>query len=181
MNDVLILRLMFCIFFLLELGHAFKAFKAYKLKFQFKMTIHCFYRCDCPDGYKGRDCTEKEYCYWFVCPNGSECVSLIDGHECVSNATFNGLNSTVVVRPNDGGNLSDATITATFRTQRNGTLLHILGSDNTFIRLSVQGKKVVIEVPEKDSTSVTSVFGRRANDGKWHTVSFWITISFYLC
>lgn len=142
------------------------------------MTIHCFYRCDCPDGYKGRNCTEKEYCYWFVCPNGSECVSLIDGHECVSNATFNGVNSTVVVRPNDGGNLSDATITATFRTQRNGTLLHILGSDNSFIRLSVQGKKVVIEVPEKDSTSVTSVFGRRANDGKWHTVSLTLMIWF---
>jgi hypothetical protein len=33
----------------------------------------------------------------------------------------------------------------------------------------VQGKKVVLEVPETDSFT-TSVFGKRANDGKWHTV-----------
>jgi len=56
-----------------------------------------------------------------------------------------------------------------FRTQRNGTLLHILGVGDKFIRLSVQGKKVVLEVPETDSFT-TSVFGKRANDGKWHTV-----------
>ena len=65
-------------------------------------------------------------------------MSLIDGHECVANATFNGLNSTVVLRPNDGGELTAATITVTFRTQRNGTLLHILGAENKFIRMSVQ-------------------------------------------
>ena len=55
------------------------------------------------------------------------------------------------------------------RTQRNGTLLHILGVGDKFIRLYVQGKKVVLEVPETDSFT-TSVFGKRANDGKWHTV-----------
>ena len=26
------------------------------------------YRCQCPPGYKGRDCGEKEYCHWFKCP-----------------------------------------------------------------------------------------------------------------
>jgi hypothetical protein len=63
-------------------------------------------------------------------------VSLIDGHECVANATFNGLNSTVVVRPNDAVNWTagTGTIAATFRTQRNGTLLHVVGADDKFIR-----------------------------------------------
>jgi protein crumbs len=74
-----------------------------------------FFSCECPEGYKGRNCTEKEFCYWFVCPSGSQCVSLNDGHECVANATFNGLNSSVIVRPNNGGNLTSGTITATFR------------------------------------------------------------------
>ena len=98
------------------------------------------------------------------------CLSLIDGHECISNATFNGVNSTVVVRPTDTGNLTSETISATFRTQRNGTLLHIVGAGEKFIRISVQGKKVAVEVPERNSIN-TSVFGKRANDGKWHTVS----------
>jgi hypothetical protein len=56
------------------------------------------------------------------------------------------------------------------RTQRNGTLLHIVGSGDKFVRISVQGKKVAVEVPETESIS-TSLVGKRANDGKWHTVS----------
>ena len=49
------------------------------------------YQCQCEAGYKGGDCEELEYCHWYKCPADSTCRSLNDGHECITNATFDGL------------------------------------------------------------------------------------------
>jgi len=36
-----------------------------------------------------------EFCQLQDCPFGSTCRNLNDGHECVANATFNGVNATL--------------------------------------------------------------------------------------
>ena len=40
------------------------------------------YHCVCPDKYKGRNYSEKDFCKWYACPGGSTCNALADGYEC---------------------------------------------------------------------------------------------------
>ncbi|CAG9783379.1 unnamed protein product [Diatraea saccharalis] len=53
------------------------------------------YSCDCPRGYKGKQCAEVEFCQLQGCPLNSHCRNLDAGYECVSNATFDGVNTTL--------------------------------------------------------------------------------------
>ena len=146
------------------------------------------YHCVCPDKYKGRNCSEKDFCKWYTCPAGSVCSALADGHECRTNATFNGVNSTALYSPAfDSGSVASqgdvSVISATFRTKSGGTVLQILsGNTGGAIRLSVSPSgKMEIEVPEerRDNTAPDSsnVGGTRAyehgfglHDGAWHTI-----------
>ena len=59
------------------------------------------YHCVCPDKYKGRNCSEKDFCQWYSCPGDSVCSALADGHECRTNTTFNGVNSTALYTPGE--------------------------------------------------------------------------------
>ncbi len=103
--------------------------------------------CECPPGFRGRDCEDREYCFWFTCPEGGRCRSLADGHECVANATFNGANSSVVYSPEfarspplllpssgpsqdqaqqeDEADGSNNVIEVEFRTKTNGTIIQV--------------------------------------------------------
>ena len=87
------------------------------------------YHCVCPDKYKGRNCSEKDFCKWYTCPAGSACSALADGHECRTNATFNGVNSTAVYSPHFKSDATSApdrnVISATFRTKSSGTVLQV--------------------------------------------------------
>ena len=148
------------------------------------------YHCECQDGYRGRNCAEKEYCHWYECPEGSTCNSLDDGHECISNATFNGVNSTIEYHQlsidsaenvyNATGN-SDNEIVVTFRTRSSsGTLLQITKVDDDsspeFIRLRLEDGKLVVDVPEVDGQMHSYILDSVTPDDSWHTV----TIKFYI-
>ena len=139
-----------------------------------QVTWNDFY-CACMPGFKGRKCDELEYCYWYTCPNNSECRTLIDGHECVSNATFNGLNSTVVYNPDFKTSANFTTpdknsIDVTFRTKMNGTLIHVHGNnEETHFRVSVYRGELAIDVPELGRMKTFS-FGSDVNNGEWHTL-----------
>lgn len=56
--------------------------------------------CECPRGYKGKRCDEKEFCQLQDCPEGSRCNNLDDGYECIANTTFDGTNRTFIYRMN---------------------------------------------------------------------------------
>lgn len=43
-----------------------------------------FFRCDCTLGYRGKNCSELDFCVVGTCPDGSTCQSLQDGFECKS-------------------------------------------------------------------------------------------------
>ncbi|CAK1548011.1 unnamed protein product [Leptosia nina] len=56
------------------------------------------YMCTCPRGYKGKQCDEVEFCQLQGCPLNSHCRNLDRGFECVSNATFDGMNTTLTYK-----------------------------------------------------------------------------------
>ena len=130
------------------------------------------YECSCNEGWKGRNCTEKEFCFWLPCPEQSICQSLADGHECVSNATFNGVNSTLLAKPILTGNVENATdIQVRFRSRSSGTLFQVVGADNDqFIRLMLEENQIKIDLPETDGKMHEYFVDVDNNDGSWHTI-----------
>jgi len=127
------------------------------------------YKCKCGPGYMGRDCDEIEYCYWNQCPEGSTCTTLVDGFECITNATFNGVNDTIVFEPQitEASNIN--TITARFRTETGGTLLHVEGTDGNQLKIGIKNGQVETILPVSNNLRNFS-FGSSVNDGFWHTI-----------
>ena len=138
------------------------------------------YRCECKEGWKGRKCNDKEYCFWNKCPaDESTCVSRSDGYECLTNATFNGISSSVSVRPENFPNSSyssllENTIKVTFRSKyiKSGTILHIVGGEDyadKYVRISIQNELLSVEIPEGDIMVNKSLSGNVLS-GSWQTV-----------
>ena len=137
------------------------------------------YRCECKEGWKGRNCSEKEYCFWNKCPGESTCVSLSDGYECLTNATFNGESSSVSYKPQNFPNSSyssavENTIKATFRSKyiKSGTILHIVGDGeyvNKYIRISIRDELLSLEIPEGNKI-LNPTLDANALSGDWKTV-----------
>ncbi|XP_022113060.2 protein crumbs [Pieris rapae] len=87
------------------------------------------YMCTCPRGYKGKQCDEVEFCQLQGCPLNSHCRNLDRGYECVSNATFDGVNTTLTytLRTPAADALAEPidppqTLTLTYRSKVGGTL-----------------------------------------------------------
>ena len=130
------------------------------------------YSCKCRPGFKGNNCDEREYCYWVECPAGSVCNTLRDGHECVSNATFNGVNNTLVYQARMlGAPVRIDSFGATFRTRTGGTLLHVVMRNNggQQLRLSIANGQVEAMFPVQGEMK-NLTFGAGLDDGLWHTV-----------
>jgi len=118
---------------------------------------------------QGENCDEIEYCYWNQCPEGSTCNTLIDGHECVTNATFNGVNNNIIYMADFSHDDEEFnSVTATFRTQTNGTLLHVIGDDNSELQISIINGQIDTILPV--STMKNFTFGNDLDDGEWHTL-----------
>jgi len=132
------------------------------------------FECTCLPGWKGRTCLEKEYCHWNKCPHQSRCQSLADGHECVGNATFNGVNSTLLARPILTSKVENATdIMVRFRSRSNGTLLQITqttATQNKYIRLTLLDNQIKVEIPETDNEMHEYLLDVNNVDGGWHTI-----------
>ncbi|KPJ20311.1 Protein crumbs [Papilio machaon] len=91
------------------------------------------YTCACPRGYKGKQCAEVEFCQLQGCPLNSHCRNLDGGYECVSNATFDGANTTLSYRlrvppafPERAAEhpAPPRSLTITYRSKTGGTLFH---------------------------------------------------------
>jgi len=129
------------------------------------------YVCNCKPGYKGENCDEYEYCFFNKCPANSVCNTLKDGYECVTNATFNGVNTTLTYTPKLSPNLSDESISATFRTHTSGTILQVVKPGGQHIRISiVNGEIEVVISGTGDMRNENFTFGHDLDDGNWHTV-----------
>ena len=129
------------------------------------------YVCDCKPGFKGKNCDEIEYCFWNTCPVDSYCNTLKDGHECVTNATFNGINTTLTFVPELSQDLPIKSISAKFRTHTGGTILELVKSGGQHIRISIINGEVEVLISGIGETrSENFTFGHDLDNGQWHTV-----------
>lgn len=88
------------------------------------------FTCDCPLGYKGKQCQEMEFCQLLKdCPLNSECRNLNHGFECVANITLDGRNTTESLLQYSfikGQQVVPLThIEVSYRTKTGGTIMYV--------------------------------------------------------
>lgn len=144
----------------------------------FENEIRCD-RCICPPGFKGKTCAELEFCAIHQCPVGGLCHNLNDGYECLSSATFNGVNSSVEYT-SIGIDASSAgveqTIDFSFRSRQGGTVLTIQNEASAhvrFLRLDIENRGVIIRWIAKSGLVVNESLYElpEALNGSWHSVT----------
>ncbi|KAM8705688.1 hypothetical protein ACLKA7_010053 [Drosophila subpalustris] len=113
------------------------------------------YSCKCPNGYKGKDCQEIEFCQLVTCPGNSVCQNLDDGYECLTNITFTGQEHTPLAfyyfkepLAEENGQVTKQpilkpVIEIAYRTRAGGTLLFIDNNDS-FFEIGVNGGRVTV-------------------------------------
>ena len=95
---------------------------------------------------------------------------MADGYECKTNATFNGVDTSVSYAVENLGAFAE-TVFFQFRTKRpNGTILQISGNDGKIVRILVHQGKLLIEVPVRSGNVESTPFGPVVTDGNWHNV-----------
>lgn len=136
--------------------------------------------CICPSGFKGKTCSELEFCAIHTCPVGGSCQNLNDGYECLTSATFNGVNTTVQYGYTGSGLLPVGTIQFAFRSRQGGTALIIQNESRgliKFLRVDVEEQGVVTRWIDRDGLAVNESL-LQLNDtfnGSWHSVTLNLT------
>ncbi|XP_017557924.1 protein crumbs homolog 1 [Pygocentrus nattereri] len=158
------------------------------------------FTCACPPSTFGRHCEEVHWCELSPCPPQAECRPVIQGYECISNATFQ--NDTMLTYRGNGLISRHLTnISFSIRTRkRNAAILHA-HSGSGFVNLMVQDSLLVFELfslpsfsssfssssttsssssisTSSPSTSFSSTLSLRSArpiaDGKWHSVQLFM-------
>ncbi|XP_071550303.1 protein crumbs isoform X2 [Panulirus ornatus] len=126
--------------------------------------------CTCTVGYKGKTCEDREYCAIFECPQGSECINLDDGYECLANVTLNGVNSSMMYTPSFENPPSQITeVLLDYRSQVGGVMFWVSGADAN-VWIGLRQSSVVIH-QTNGSTSKSAFFTSNVTlDGYWHTL-----------
>lgn len=135
------------------------------------MLLYC--RCICPIGFKGKDCTELEFCELKGCPANSYCKNLEDGYECISNSTFNGLQ-----RPLQYSLTSDATLDnflfdtleLQYRTRSWGTIIFAKYKESYFA-VFIYHNEVVVEWNFNGMPEIKR-FRKDRFEGQWISLLF---------
>ncbi|GFS20870.1 protein crumbs-like, partial [Elysia marginata] len=139
------------------------------------------YECKCKFGYRGKNCSEPDFCSYSTCPAESNCVNLRNGYECVGTATFFQDSSLLtytmtedLVRTIAG---SDLYLTFTMRTRGIYGLIFQMRQGPYFVSLRVARGHLEVNYKLKAgefefSKSVSN--NKIVNDGKWYYVRFQI-------
>ncbi|KAF5299346.1 hypothetical protein FQA39_LY02519 [Lamprigera yunnana] len=131
------------------------------------------YRCICERGFKGKDCTEVEFCELERCPEDAQCKNLEDGYECIANATFDGNTPPLLynlVRQDTTKNLHFDFIELTYRTKSWGTVLFAKYLENHFI-IFIYRDEVIVDWNIGDDMQRRRFF-REHFEGQWLTLHF---------
>lgn len=140
------------------------------------------YSCKCPNGYKGKDCQEIEFCQLVTCPGGSICQNLDDGYECLTNITFTGQEHAPLafsyfkepLQPDEIGIVKQPIlkpiIEIAYRTRAGGTLLFIDNNDS-FFEIGVNGGRVTVTWKLNQlHIGESGRFEKENTDGEWSRI-----------
>ncbi|XP_073817054.1 cell polarity complex component crumbs isoform X3 [Musca autumnalis] len=137
------------------------------------------YICKCPNGYKGKDCQEIEFCQLVTCPGSSVCQNLDFGYECLTNITFRGnekapLSFSFYKEPqllDDSKPKLKPIIEIAYRTRTGGTLLYLENQDSFFEIGVNQGQVTVTWKFNQDPLGDTKRFSKDNSDGiEWSRI-----------
>lgn len=130
--------------------------------------------CECVRGYKGKTCQEMEFCQLQDCPKGSTCRNLNDGYECISNATFNGVNSSLSYSLESQDPLgSESTVNSVdimYRTHHGGTLLHVSSESEEFFSVVALQGNITVAWKLGPKPGMARRLHKEHADGDWTTL-----------
>ncbi|CAL4154580.1 unnamed protein product, partial [Meganyctiphanes norvegica] len=132
------------------------------------------YKCSCTFGFKGKNCSEREFCAIYSCPEGGSCLNLDDGYECVANLTTNGVNSTT--RYTSSFSIQPETInniTIEYRSQVGGVLLSANNGDAE-LRIGIIESGVVINQVNGTQERTAYFNSNLTLNGDWHLLQLLI-------
>ncbi|XP_056011712.1 protein crumbs-like isoform X4 [Ostrea edulis] len=127
------------------------------------------FSCNCPRGFRGKNCSEIDFCDDDSCPKSATCKSLHNGFECISTTLF-GVSSHVEYTPKLNPGRSIKEISIQIRTLvRNGLIL-FAQNDPQFLKIRVRGGKIqVLYRVGAGQTELVEV-DYYVSDGEFHTV-----------
>ncbi|KAK9712540.1 Laminin G domain [Popillia japonica] len=126
------------------------------------------YQCECPTGFKGKTCKEREFCKIEQCPNGSKCINLGNGLECLANATFDGTGPSLLYKYSSRSSELIKYIEITYRTRSQGSILYAQYIEDHFL-IFVHYDEVLIKW-NIQKTSNLYKFKKENFVGQWITL-----------
>ncbi|CAL1529767.1 unnamed protein product [Lymnaea stagnalis] len=138
------------------------------------------FTCTCIRGYRGKNCSELNFCSFGSCPEESECVNIPSGYECVSEASFLFDSSSVTYTIN--GTMPAPVLTFQFRTRALYGLIFLLRQGEYFFKVRVANGRLEANSKLSSSFSETTktIQQKPVNDGRWYSARFEVINETYL-
>ncbi|KAK3087011.1 hypothetical protein FSP39_000290 [Pinctada imbricata] len=127
------------------------------------------FSCDCPRGYRGKNCSELDFCHNNSCPASATCQSLNDGFECISTANF-GVQSSLSFSPNISSGTKIDKISMMIRTIVKNGHLFAISNGNQYIHVQIEGGMVMMECRLDQGVVQTATVDMNIADKRWHKI-----------
>ncbi|CAH1785690.1 unnamed protein product [Owenia fusiformis] len=135
------------------------------------------FKCICPEGYKGKNCSELDFCTKLPCPTNATCKNLPDGFDCITVATFDGEMSQLSYTHtmNDSNTLNHVTLKFRTRQDTSGVLFYTEGEgeyDGYYMKLMIDGTNKMRLDYNLGGVNESIVYTEgNFTDGEWHTAA----------
>lgn len=144
--------------------------------------------CDCPRGYKGKECQDTQFCEMQSCPGEATCQNLEDGYECLSNTTFQGNeleplsftfyentssdtsnNHIDIHNPSLSGRNLPVTVEISYRAKVGGTMFYIRDGES-FFSVAVFKDQITVTWRLTQGWPETERFQRDSSTFEWNKI-----------
>uniref|UniRef100_A0A4W5R2J6 Protein crumbs homolog 2 n=1 Tax=Hucho hucho TaxID=62062 RepID=A0A4W5R2J6_9TELE len=125
------------------------------------------FECTCPMNFSGRRCDTRVWCVSDPCVMGSQCVDLVDGYECLTNATFE--SNALQFTANGSLVASVTSVSVDIRTRKeNGVLLRATNGAEVFC-LGLLNSSLLVKLLSGNSMELQAFTSDLPiSDGAWH-------------